>query len=220
MGEAVDLGDHEPGLVGARHVALHEQLLDEQAVERVGRVHGEDRRQHRVDDREDERADDRAEEGVDLHVGGDVRRDEEHRDLEHEHEDAGPDERARRDDREQDGPDDGVEDRHHDDDLDGPDRPEHHDRRDEPLRDQERDHGDDEDDDQALDQRRRPAAPLAQHGDLRSIDVQEAHRVPPLAAVAATGPSHRRWRGRDQADRSGRRRPRRTGARFGASATR
>ena len=66
MGEAVDLDDHEAGLVRVALRALDQQSLDEHAVVGAAAVDAEDPGQDGVDDRVDERADQRDQEPVDM----------------------------------------------------------------------------------------------------------------------------------------------------------
>ena len=81
MGQAVDLDDDDARLVGlGASFAADEQVLDEEAVERLAVIDAEDRGQA-VDRGVDERPDQGRHEAGDLHARGQHVRDEERDDL-------------------------------------------------------------------------------------------------------------------------------------------
>ena len=115
LGEAVDLDDDQPGLVGRRHaLAAGHHLLHEDGE--VGIIAGdrEDRRQERVYDRVDERGHQGRDDPAHLEVADEDRQHQERDDLEDEGGDRHGDDRDAGEQGQEHGPDEDVEDAQHD----------------------------------------------------------------------------------------------------------
>ena len=173
VGEAIDLDDHQGGLVGLRRRSLGHEARDQQAEVRPVAVDPEDRRQQRVEGREHERPDQGGEEPVHLDALCQRGDHEKREDLQEEDEDPQQQQRMRSDECQEDRADDGVEEGHEDDRDDRISETPDRDPGEEPRRQHERDGRDEQGDHQALEQRPRATAPLPQDAGLGRVEVDQ-----------------------------------------------
>ena len=206
VGEAIDLDDHQGGLVGLRRRSLGHEARDQQAEVRPVAIDPEDRRQQRVEGREHERPDQGGEEPVHLDALCQRGDHEKREDLQEEDEDPQQQQRTRSDECQEDRADDGVEEGHEDDRDDRISETPDRDPGEEPRRQHERDGRDEQGDHQALEQRPRATPPLPQDAGLGRVEVDqpshgaERSRSPPRRGGQVSAAVAKRSRGRHIGD--------------------